>query len=389
MYTPEELIYLKAKEAYYSGEPIMLDDEFDALEKRLKAEKSEITNIVGYTVKNRKNKIAHLTPMLSLEKLQVNDEENIPLGDLEKWLSKHKGVVEMTPKFDGNAIDLLYKDGVLVNALTRGDGEYGLDKTDKLKHLVPNYISDKGIVEIRGEVVISLKVYEEKYYDPTKVSNARNFVAGLLNRDELELNNLKDLVFVAYSYVRLDEEKNSTYVSKSMEKLNEFGFNQQYPIFIRHFEKSSEFTKLYKEFKKYREEESPFLLDGIVLKFAEESRSKIGQNSHHPNWSLAIKFETLFAVTKIVSIDWTVGTTGELSPVANLEPVELLGTMVKKASLYNLGSILKKKMYPGATVSIRKSGEIIPQVMQVLTSSPNEMKYIEQYEAYKLELSLL
>jgi len=385
MYTQEELIYLKAKEAYYTGEPIMSDDEFDALEKRLKGENSNVTKIIGYTVQNRKNKIAHKSPMLSLEKLQVNDEENIPLEDLEKWLSKGKGKKELSPKFDGNAMSLFYDNGVLINALTRGDGEYGLDKTDKLKHLVPNYISDKGQVEIRGEVVISLKVYEEKYYDPNKVSNPRNFVAGLLNRDELELENLQDLVFVAYSYVRLEDGK-SVYVSKAMQNLQDFGFNQKYDVFVRYFDKASDFPKLYREFKKYREEGSPFLLDGMVLKFSEELRSNIGQNSHHPNWALAIKFETLTAVTKILSIDWTVGTTGELSPIANLEPVELLGTIVKKASLYNLGSILKKKMFPGATVSIRKSGEIIPQVMQVLVPSPNEALYEQQYENIKAEL---
>jgi DNA ligase (NAD+) len=325
--------------------------------------------------------------MLSLEKLQVNDEENIPLEELEKWLSKGTGKKELSPKFDGNAMSLFYENGVLVHAVTRGDGEMGLDKTDKLKYLVPNYIADKGQVEIRGEVVISLKVYEEKYYDPNKVSNPRNFVAGLLNRDELDLDTLKDMVFVAYSYVRLEGDR-TVYVNKAMQNLKDFGFNQDYDVFIRYFEKASDFPKLYQEFKKYREVGSPFLLDGMVLKFSEDQRAKIGQHSHHPNWALAIKFETLTAVTKILSIDWTVGTSGELSPIANLEPVELLGTIVKKASLYNLGSILKKKMFPGATVSIRKSGEIIPQVMQVLIPSPNQELYEQQYEKFKEELSL-
>lgn len=386
MYTAEELKYLQAKEAYYEGEPIMSDDEFDALEKVLKEQSSKVVEVIGYTVQNKKAKIAHLTPMLSLEKLQVNDEDNIPLEELEKWVSKGSGKIEMTPKFDGNAMSLFYENGVLVHAITRGDGEFGLDKTDKLKHLVPNFIHDKNRVEIRGEVVIPLKVYDEKYYDPNKVSNARNFVAGLLNRDELDLNVLNDLVFVAYSYVKVDENGNPNYISKAMLNLEDYGFNKRYPIFLRYFQNIGDFPKLYKEFKKYRQEASPFLLDGMVLKFSEDQRSKIGSNGHHPNWALAIKFETLMAVTKILSIDWTVGTSGELSPIANLEPVELLGTMVKKASLYNLGTILRKKMYPGATVSIRKSGEIIPQVMSVLVASPNESKYDEMYEQIKMEL---
>lgn len=382
MYTPEELKYLEAKEAYYVSQPIMTDEEFDALDKLLRSKGSKVVDIVGYIVKDKKGKIKHETPMLSLEKLQVNDEDNMPLDELQKWMNKCPGSeIEMTPKFDGNAMSLLYVDGKLVHAVTRGDGEFGLDKTDKLKHLVPNKISDLGTVEIRGEVVISLKIYQEKYHDPSKVSNPRNFVAGLLNRDELQIDMLQDMVFVAYSYTSDGE-----FVSDTMQKLSQFGFNRDYPVFIKNFKNISQFSDLYLEFKKYRQSESPFLLDGIVLKFVEEHRESMGNHSHHPNWAIAIKFETLVVATKIMSIDWTVGTTGELSPIANLKPVELLGTIVKKASLYNLGSILKKKLFPGATVSIRKSGEIIPQVMEVLVPSPDEERYLQQYEEIKKEL---
>lgn len=387
MYTPEEIKYLQAKEAYYLAEPIMSDEEFDALEKRLKEQKSRVTEIVGYVVSDKKDKKEHLTPMLSLEKLQVNDEDNMPLSDLKKWMNKcPNSEIEMTPKFDGNAISILYKNGVLFHALSRGDGQLGLDKTEKIKHLVPNVIPDKGVVEIRGEVVIDLDTYQRKYHDPSKVSNPRNFVAGLLNRDELEMDQLLDMVFVAYSYTRVINGE-SEFVESTMQKLHDFGFNSKYPVFMRKFKDINDFSDLYMEFKSYRHGECPFLLDGIVLKFSEEHRAELGNHSHHPEFAIALKFETLTAVTKIMTIDWTVGTTGELSPIANLQPVELLGTMVKKASLYNLGTILKRKLFPGATVSIRKSGEIIPQVMQVLVPSPDEERYLQQYEEIKSELT--
>lgn len=386
MYTDLEIKYLEAKEAYYLGQEIMSDASFDALEQQLKKLNSTVIDIVGYVVKDKKKKIQHLTPMLSLEKLQVNDEDNIPLSDLDKWLNKASGDVELTPKYDGNAISLIYDNGYLKSGITRGDGVYGLDKTDKLKHLVPNKISDTRLIEIRGEVVISLEVYNKKYYDPNKVSNPRNFVAGLLNRDDLKLENLQDLTFVAYS-ITSTKEGNIDYIDNTMQTLSNYGFNQNFEIFIRTFNKSQEFPNLYKEFKDYRKNISPFLLDGIVLKFKENLRSSLGANNHHVEWALAIKFETLFVNTTINDIEWTVGTTGELSPIAMLEPVELLGTIVKKASLYNLGTILKRKLFPGATVSIRKSGEIIPQVMELIQPSEKESEYLKAYENIKLELT--
>lgn len=375
MYTKEELDYLDYKEAYYLGNPKISDPEFDKFEDALRKKGSKVVEIVGYTIKNKKDVYDHPSHMLSLEKLQVNDEENIPLDELEKWMAQMPGSnIEMSPKYDGNAINCIYQDGVLIKALTRGSKTQGFERINKLKHLVPNTILLKGTVQIRGEIVITDKEYQ-KYRDPEKISNARNFVAGILNRDEVDFNIINDLVFVAYSCLL-----NNGYIDNTMQQLENFGFNNIHKPFLRNFSNISDFPALYKEFKHYRKNMSEFLLDGIVLKFPESIRPILSETDHHPRWGLAVKFETDIVETEILDIIWNVSTTGELSPVAILKPVELLGTIVQKASLYNLGSIITMRSFPGATVKIRKSGEIIPQILSVVIPSPNEDEYLKQYE---------
>jgi DNA ligase (NAD+) len=126
------------------------------------------------------------------------------------------------------------------------------------------------------------------------------------------------------------------------------------------------FEKIYAEFKYYREN-CKYQLDGIVCKMNEEVRSIVGGNSHHPFWALAIKFETPAVYTKIIDIEWSLGKRGQLAPVAILEPVELLGSIVSRASVYNADWMLKNKCYPGATVSLIKSGDIIPRIIEVVS----------------------
>src|SRR5690606_39189989 len=120
---------------------------------------------------------------------------------------------------------------------------------------------------------------------------------------------------------------------------------------------------------KYYRENSKYQLDGIVCKIEEEYRDAIGGNSHHPFWALAIKFETKAVYTKIIAIEWSLGKRGQLAPVAILEPVDLLGSVVKRASVYNADWMIKNKCYPGATVSLIKSGDIIPKIVEITEPS--------------------
>lgn len=401
MYTQDELLYLKCKEQYYNGQELDLTDaQFDLLEEKLKSYGSRVPYIVGTkTLISKEEKFEHPTPMLSLEKMQViNDsdlhEEPDFFKKLVDWMIKSP-MIELTPKFDGNAINLIYKNGVLSKVLTRGDGEKGVDKTNKLKHLVPNQIADKSaIVEIRGEALLPLSIFKSKYVEDGKIQNARNVLAGLLGTDDLELDKILDIHFAAYSYTK-HVNGQILFSQNTMLDLELLGFNKKYPVKTLYIETEGktrdqiiqDFKGAYYEFKDYRKNDSEFLLDGIVLKYQEGIRQNFGETSHHPRWAMSVKFETEKVSTTILDIEWSVGTTGELNPIAILEPIELLGTIVKKASLYNLGKIVENGTWPGAKVLIRKSGEIIPQVVAILERSPQEQEYLQIYKNLKTRLA--
>lgn len=393
-YTEEELLYLKCKDQYYTdGSSELTDAEFDALEKSLKESGSKVFGIVGTkSIISKTDTYEHPTKMLSLEKLQVvNDDDLFEEPEFFKrlleWMRK-SDEIEFTPKYDGNAINIIYKNGNLHKILTRGDGEMGADKTNKLKYIVPNKINLPGTVEIRGESVLPLSIFKEKYIKEGEVKNARNTLAGLLGTDDLSMDKILDTKFLAYHLTSKDVKGNVTFPNNTMVNLSMLGFNKTYDVQTHYIQTTGktdselieEFTKIYNIYKSYREEQSDILLDGIVLKYMESDRNKFGNTSHHPRWALSIKFETEKVSTKILDVKWQLGTTGELTPVAILEPVELLGTVVKKASLYNLGKMMEKGMFPGAEVLIRKSGEIIPQVIAVLKPSPDSEEYLKQIE---------
>lgn len=372
----KEELYLRAKSEYYKGTPIMSDVEFDHLEDELKFEGSSVVNIVdGDTTLG--TRYPHMNPMLSLEKLQVLDEEDYPVKILQSFFDKQvfKERIECTPKLDGSAMSLKYENGVLVQALTRGGGDKkgGLDKLDKLKLLVPNKISIDGIVEIRGEIVIDVKIFEEKYSSLYK--NERNFVAGIMNRDDDWENIVTDFEFVAYHLVE-NADSTPTHNNNTMNVLKELGFNAYHnPLVINVNSAEEFFTEAYPRFKKYRETISPYRLDGIVLKMSAEQRPKLGENSHHPKWALAIKFPPDERVTKINDIMWQLGPSGAMTPIAKLEPILLDGTKVKRASLHNLGRIEGLHAWPGAKVIVAKKGDIIPQIIKVIERSetPSEI----------------
>lgn len=401
----KEIQYLKAKYYYYIGNPIMTDAEFDELESELKQINSPVVKIVDFPTEKQieslgfkisdiipkldrdETKYKHPTLMLSLEKVQVNDEDNFPENEIVNFMkrnpSNNEGF-ECTLKYDGNAIECLYQDGKLKQILTRGnDGETGLDKTEKLKYIVPNEISNKEYLQIRGELLIDKELWEDKYYDPQpeKISNPRNWLAGIVNRDELNINTIKDLVFVAYDLVSIKDNGDFEYFDNTMKELDKLGFNQVYQPKITTIYNYEDFKDMYFEMKKYKEE-SNYLIDGIVIKYPEKYRKKMGYTSHHPKHSIAIKFPSEEVVTKITDITWSLGRNKELTPVAILEPVELLGTIVRKASLSNLGNMMRIGGFPGAKVSLKKSGEIIPMITNVIEKSTDHDKYIEQINEF-------
>lgn len=303
-----------ASKRYYDGNPIISDAEFDRLAERFDY------SYVGAPVSDG---IPHTYPMYSLKKCYVG-EKQIALD----------GEKVDTPKFDGAAVSLLYVEGKLILALTRGDGKRGLDITDKMRSLVPSTIDYFGMIpeifQINGEVMAR-----------KEIPNSRNYAAGALNLKSLEEFLTRKLTFVAYSCQPYITE---TYTS-DMHILHECGF----------YDVCSAGGYLAEEFP----------TDGKVFRLNSNSDfERAGFTSSHPKGAFALKERVSGVNTKLLDVKWQVGRTGVVSPVAILEPVKIGDATVSKATLHNIKYIQELNLELGCTVEIVRSGEIIPRVVR-------------------------
>jgi DNA ligase (NAD+) len=355
-----EQLYFSAKESYYNGEPIMSDDEFDRLEQELLTMGSDAPYVVG--ADDRKAKYSHPSPMLSLAKLQATLDGIPPTEAATNWMKNIKDLsYEITPKYDGNAANAIYQDGKLLQVLSRGNGTKGRDITSKVRHNLPETIQFTGTVEIRGEVVITVETFNKKYSD---FKNPRNYVAGVLNRDENPASVIADLDFIPVE-VRQHQEDGYSFCT-----VHDIPGFKHYPFMAKIF--VGEFENTYHAMLHYRNNDCEYQLDGFVIKADEATRPRLGENSHDPNWAIAIKFPPKEAITKIIDIQWNWGKSGEVTPVAIMESVDLDGSTVSRATMFNYGYVKNAKAFPGAIVAIAKSGDIIPQIMRVITPGAEE-----------------
>jgi DNA ligase (NAD+) len=367
-----ETQYLKAKEAYYNGEPIMSDEEFDALEEMLKDMDSDVINLVGTTDRNFKHE--HLSQMTSLDKSQThyNADGGIDFkwDEINKFFDKFPAdtVFEASCKYDGMAINLIYRKGNIEKAITRGDKLKGKDATRKMLRTIPLTIDSENDVEVRGEAMIPFKIFEKKYLNHpdkkiAKYKNPRNMVAGVVNRDDISEDLLNEIVFMAVEARIHDGDYD--FPESTEDFLISNGFNKTYPAFTLRFTRD-QFEKVYFDMKYYRENVSKFQLDGFVIKGPESSRKEMGDTGHHPNWAIAIKFPPVPARTKVIKLENRVATSGEQIPRIVMEGVDLDGTTVRHTAGFNWGYIQREGLFPGAEVEIVKSGDIIPIVSKVL-----------------------
>lgn len=398
----KERLYIKWKYLYYNGQTEVSDVIYDALEDELYDLKSEVVDIVDcpnidilikynlldeLTVGEKGIRFKHAYPMLSLRKFTVtvdkNEKELFPIDIVNFFNKVPNAEVTCTPKFDGNSMELIYHNngGRLHQALTRGNEDLGggLDRTDKLKYIVPNHLPkirflDYDKIIIRGEVIIPTEIWEQKWSNPDKVDNPRNWLAGVLNADEINLDAIKDMHFVAYQ-VTFIENGELIKPNNQLQILKDYGFEPIFSLTTNGFEDF--FTNIYPKFVQYRIE-SIYALDGIVLNFSTEHWDRLGQTSHHPHYACAVKFPPNRVITTLENIEWSLGKDGEYTPVADLKPVILDGTVVKHASLYNLGWVVDNNVFPGCVVEIAKKGEIIPAVLRIIKKS----EYDEQYQQY-------
>ena len=368
-----ETQYLKAKIAYYEGNPVMSDAAFDVLEKELKDNGSKVVNQVGS--KRKDFDFPHPNPMLSLAKIQTESFDGVTnyQEDLfNKWFNKINGVVFKStgkhitfllssPKFDGNGINIVYSNGILQSVLTRGDGKFGKDITDRFQKHLPETI-DFGIelLEIRCECVIDQSVFDKKYLgsrEEGKYANARNFVAGVLGKDDYSIEKVNDLTLIPVAFIVNGNQRN-------LEHLPIGVFNKTYQLITI----PDCYVDLIKDMEKTRES-FPFPLDGVVISAPYEYRGLIGENEHDPSWSLAIKFVPDEVVTRVEGIEWNISKTGEYTPVVLLNPVELSGAIVRRASGYNAGYIVNNRIGSDTFVSIARAGDIIPEIQSITVQS--------------------
>ena len=304
------LAYAAAK--YYAGEPIITDVEFDRLAKQYNYED------VGAAV-DISRAVPHAYRMYSLKKCFVGE----PIIELP-------GEVVETPKLDGAAVSLLYIDGKLVLALTRGDGKAGLDITDKMRTLVPNHLHVVlDTVQITGEVMAK-----------KTIPNARNYAAGALNLKDIEEFKTRDLVFVAYG---VTPSRCYTW-EQDMNLLDDLEFQ----------------TVRYADINL---DEYP--QDGRVFRVNDNAVfEELGFTDKHPRGAFALKEVQEGVTTTLIDVEWQVGRSGRVTPVAILKPVMIGDAKVSRATLNNYKFITDMELELGCEVEIIRSGEIIPKVLR-------------------------
>lgn len=301
-----------ASRHYYAGNPIISDEQFDRL-----AESCGY-NKVG--AKQHEDVESHVYPMYSLQKWYDDEDKANPLEG-------EKNVV-MTPKLDGAAISVLYIDGVFVRALTRGDGKEGTDITLKVRRLVPNLLTNHtGVMQITGEVCA-----------PAHVENARNYAAGSLNLGSVEEFATRSVEFFAYQATPALTDS----YTQDLKNLKSWGFNTVFDPNLHEI----------------------YPTDGVVFRVDSHSRfQELGYTSKHPRGAYAKKTRGECVETTLLSVEWQVGKSGKVTPVAILEPVMVGDAQVSRATLNNPGFIQALDLHLGDRVAIRRSGEIIPQIV--------------------------
>jgi len=307
----------KCANAYYTGSPIISDEEYDAIQEQYNH------YVVGHAVSDG---YPHLYPMYSLQK--TFDLSDAPvLGGL----SLSSDYVESV-KLDGAAVSITYVNGQLGLALTRGDGSVGKDITEKMKVLAPTTINLRGTYQITGEVV-TFK------YTP----NARNFAAGSLGlkNDQEGLETFKQRSLFFYAYGIQEAPPGVKTYTESMELLQKLGF----------------LTVLNKA--------TAFPTDGTVYRVNDNTKfDSLGYTSNHPRGAFALKEKKSGEITKLKDVLWQVGKSGVVSPVAIFDPVDIDGAVVTRATLHNIDYISGLKLELGCYIEVVRSGDIIPRVVR-------------------------
>ena len=361
--------------AYYTlDKPLISDAEWDGMYNELLALEKETgtvvpdspTHRVGGDVLPGFEEHTHITRLWSMDKSQNEEELSLWLDRSEK-LARENGMPApqygVEYKFDGLTINLTYRDGVLAQAATRGNGEVGEGILPQSKTIreIPLSIPYKGVLEVQGECIMrlsALEKYNETHADPLK--NARNAAAGGLRNLDPAVTAERHLS--AYFY-QVGTIENPPY--RDQEGMIAFLKEQGFPIspFYRRADSRDAVLAAIKEIEESRPKQA-FLIDGAVVKVRDnETRAAMGYTDKFPRWAVAYKFAAEENTATLKEVTWELGRTGKLTPLAHVSPVDFAGVTVRKATLNNMGDIRRKKLKIGKEVWIRRSNDVIPEIM--------------------------
>lgn len=374
---------------YVMNDPLVSDEEYDRLYKKLEAlEKlhpdrvtpDSPTQRVGADLNTDFATVKHLAPMLSLEN-SYNPQDVLAWRErLNSFINAPDVHFSAEPKYDGAGISLIYENDLLVRGATRGDGAEGDDITANIRQIgsipLSAPFSKLGIrkIEIRGEILLNKENFRKFNEELLKeglapLANPRNAAAGSLRmKDPAEVRKRKlQAVLYHVSYVefsgRVHHELDSH--SGSIEALYGLGFKTPYGD-QKVFDTIEEVVSFCNEFE-VRRDNLPYEIDGMVIKVDEKKYQEMaGSTSHHPRWAMAFKFKARQATTKLLNVEFQVGRTGSITPVAKLDPVPIGGVTVSSVSLFNEGIIREKDLRIGDSVVVERAGDVIPYIVKPL-----------------------
>ena len=367
----ENLIEEYANAYYNKNESLISDFEYDKLVEELNAlyKKHGITPTkVGANPISKFSKVQHKVPMLSLE-------NSYNIEDIVKWIESSCDNeiidIEIEPKIDGLSISCIYKDGKLVQAITRGNGTIGEDVTENVMQIrnIPLQLKEPISIEVRGEVYMTRedfdKVNEQRVNEgEDPYANPRNLASGTLR--QLDANVVKERgLHVLFYYIVGNGTPTQLEDIFMMHRLGLPTMDK-----YRYIVKSNDLQNMEIAINAIKAKDYGFDIDGAVLKVNDKKYwESLGNRANSPRWAIAYKYPTDSVVTTLEEIDWTIGRTGILTPVACFKPVTIGGTIVSYASLHNAEMVQKMDLKLNDRIIVKKAAEIIPQVVSVITEA--------------------
>lgn len=373
---------------YQQDEPEITDAEYDLMRRRLETleqnfpklkQANSPTQTVGAAPAKRFGKITHRQPMMSLSNVFNDEDVSDFLQRIRKFLNLKDDaslVMMAEPKIDGLAMNLLYTDGKLVKAATRGDGQVGEDVTNNIRTMntVPQTLKGTvaGSIEIRGEVYIETAAFralneQRAEQGDALFANPRNAAAGSLRQLDPTITASRPLRFFAYGVGDMQPAIAFETQQDLRRQLHDWGFMTNEPSFSGD---DAEAMDAYYRDMLAKRHDLPYEIDGIVYKVDRlDWQERLGSVARSPRWATAHKFPAEIAHTVIDEIVIQVGRTGTLTPVANLKPVHVGGVMVSRATLHNEDEIKRKDVQVGDTVVLQRAGDVIPQIVRVITEN--------------------